>query len=160
LDIEVFRADENAEGLRVGVVVARFNAEHGDALRQACVDELARLGIAEDDLFVCSVPGALEIPVVLKQLAASGEFDSLIALGAVVRGETYHFEIVANESAAGVSRVALDFDIPIANGILTTDTDAQARERAPVKGAEVARAAVEMANLAAALASLAGDADE
>jgi 6,7-dimethyl-8-ribityllumazine synthase len=106
------------------------------------------------------VPGALEIPVVLQQLAASGSFDALIALGAVIRGETYHFEVVSNESAAGVSRVALDFNVPVANAILTTENDEQAEARAAEKGADAARVAVEMANLSLSLSTLSGDEDD
>src|SRR5690606_30334022 len=121
------------------------------------LEELVGLGVESDDIFVCTVPGALEIPVVLQQLAASGSFDALIALGAVIRGETYHFEVVSNESAAGVSRVALDFNVPVANAILTTENDEQAEARAAEKGADAARVAVEMANLSLSLSTLAGE---
>ncbi|MBP8310305.1 MAG: 6,7-dimethyl-8-ribityllumazine synthase, partial [Burkholderiaceae bacterium] len=103
---------------------------------------------------VCSVPGALEIPLALQKLAQTGEFDALVALGAVIRGETYHFEVVSNESAAGVARVSLDFSIPIANAILTTEDDEQAMVRASEKGADAARVAIEMANLTASISSL------
>src|SRR5690606_13616685 len=120
----------DGSGLRVGIVQSRFNEPVCTALRDACLDQLVRLGVETDDIFVCTVPGALEIPMVLQQLAASGSFDALVAIGAVIRGETYHFEIVANESASGVSRVALDFNLPVANAILTTDTDEQAQARA------------------------------
>jgi 6,7-dimethyl-8-ribityllumazine synthase len=123
-------------------------------LREACIAELLELGVAREDIFVCSVPGALEIPFALSQLARTDEFDALVALGAVIRGETYHFEVVSNESAAGISRVSVDEAIPIANAVLTTDTDEQAIERASVKGAEAARVAIEMANLAASIESL------
>ncbi|OJX06137.1 MAG: 6,7-dimethyl-8-ribityllumazine synthase [Burkholderiales bacterium 70-64] len=157
MQIEVFQSDLDGSGLRVGVVQARFNQSIGEALRDACLGELGELGVAAEDVFVCTVPGALEIPVVLQQLAASGEFDALIALGAVVRGETYHFEVVSNESAAGISRVALDFNVPIANAVLTTENDEQAAERAAEKGAEAARVAVEMANLASSLSALGDD---
>ena len=160
VDIEVFKADLNGEGLRVGIVQARFNEPVCDALRESCLQELSRLGVAEDDVFVCSVPGALEIPVALRHLAQTEAFDALIAMGAVIRGETYHFEVVSDRSADGVMRVSLDFGVPVANAILTVDTDAQANARAAVKGAESARVAVEMANLAASLATLAGDDDE
>src|SRR5690606_34523615 len=124
------------------------------------LEELVELGVAFDDIFVCTVPGALEIPVVLQQLAASGSFDALIAIGAVIRGETYHFEVVSNESAAGVARVALDFNVPVANAILTTENDEQAEARAAEKGADAARVAVEMANLSLSLATLSGDEDD
>lgn len=154
MTIEVYEADLDGEGLRVGVVQARFNGAVCEALREGCVSELIALGVAEEDIFVCTVPGALEIPFALSRLARSGEFDALVAIGAVIRGETYHFEVVSNESAAGIARVALDESIPVANAVLTTDTDAQAEERAPVKGAEAARVAVEMANLAMSVDAL------
>ena len=93
------------------------------------------------------MPGALEVPLALQKMANTGQFDALIALGAVIRGETYHFEIVANESAAGIASVALDAGVPVANGILTTDNDDQALARMAQKGADCAAAAVEMANL-------------
>jgi len=154
LAIEVFDADLDGSGLRIGVVQARFNAPVCEALREACLAELLSLGVAEEDIFVCTVPGALEIPFALSRLARTGEFDALIALGAVIRGETYHFEVVSNESATGIARVSMEDSIPVANAVLTTDTDAQAEERAPVKGAEAAQVAVEMANLAASIDSL------
>jgi len=157
MEIEVFQSDLDGSGLRIGVVQARFNQVICEALRDACLAELVDLGVDAEDVFVCTVPGSLEIPLVLQQLAASGEFDALIALGAVVRGETYHFEVVSNESAAGISRVALDFNLPVANAVLTTETDEQASARAAEKGAEAARVAVEMANLASSLSGLAGE---
>jgi 6,7-dimethyl-8-ribityllumazine synthase len=160
VDIEVFNADLNGEGLRIGLVQSRFNEPIVDALRESCLQELDRLGVADDDVFVCSVPGALEIPLALRQLARTGEFDALVALGAVVRGETYHFEVVSDRSAAGVMQVSLDFDVPIANAILTVDTDEQGHARTREKGADAARVAVEMANLGASLATLAGDDDD
>jgi 6,7-dimethyl-8-ribityllumazine synthase len=141
------RMDLEGEGLRVAIVQARFNADIGDRQREACVDELLRLGVGSDDIVVAKVPGALEIPLTLAQLAETGRFDALIALGAVIRGETYHFEVVSNESAAGIAKVALEFHIPVANGVLTTENDAQAQERASDKGRDCARVAVEMANL-------------
>jgi len=134
-------------GLRVAIVRARFNERVGSAMLKACLAKLAELGVQDGDITVCSVPGALEVPLTLKQLAATSRFDAMVALGAVIRGETYHFEIVSNESAAGIRRVQLDSGIPIANGILTTENDQQADVRAGVKGAECAEAAVEMANL-------------
>ncbi|MGD9941687.1 MAG: 6,7-dimethyl-8-ribityllumazine synthase [Burkholderiaceae bacterium] len=156
MQIEVFQSDLDGSSLRIGVVQARFNEAVCTALRDACLSELLKLGVDAEDIFVCTVPGALELPNVLQQLAASGEFDALIALGAVIRGETYHFELVSNESAAGISRVALDFNVPIANAVLTTENDEQAEARAPVKGAEAARVAVEMANLSSSLSTLSG----
>ncbi len=140
--------------LRIGVVQSRFNVALCDTLREACLAELALLGVSEADTLIVTVPGALEIPTALLHLGRSGEFDALIALGAIVKGDTYHFEVVCNESAAGVTRVALELGLPIANAILTTYTDAQAEERAAVKGAEAAQVAVEMANLAAAIDAL------
>lgn len=143
--------DLNGEGLHVGIVRARFNEEIGVAELGACLEELATLGVDERDVMVVSVPGALELGVTLAQMAETFEFDALIALGAVVRGETYHFEIVSNESAAVISRVALETGIPVANGVLTTDTEEQAMARAVQKGRDCAQAAVEMANLLVAL---------
>ena len=139
--------DLAGEGLRIGIVRARFNDAVTSTLAQACLAELDRLEVDEGDIKHVSVPGALEVPVALKAMAASGAFDALIALGCVIRGETYHFELVANESGAGVSRVALDHQIPIANAILTVEDEDQAWTRAVDKGREAARAAVEMANL-------------
>jgi len=154
MQIDVFQSDLDGSGLRIGVVQARFNQVIAEALRDACLAELVELGVDAEDIFVCTVPGSLEIPLALQQLAASGEFDALIALGAVVRGETYHFEVVSNESAAGIARVALDFNVPVANAVLTTETDEQASARAAEKGADAARVAVEMANLSVSLSGL------
>ena len=140
----VFDENLSGSGLRIGIVQARFNAHIGDRLREDCMAELKRMGVADDDIEVVTVPGALEVPLALKALAQSDEFDALIALGCVIRGETYHFELVCNESARGVSRVQLDHGIAIANAILTVENEAQAEARI-VKGAEAARVAVEMA---------------
>ena len=159
MSVEIFDADLQGEGLRVGVVQARFNEAVCEALCEACVDELHELGVADEDIFVCTVPGALEIGIALQRLALSGEFDALVAIGAVIRGETYHFEVVSNESAAAISRVALDASIPIANAVLTADTDEQATARAAEKGADAARVAVEMANLLASVDSLSSTGD-
>jgi len=134
-------------GLRVGVVMARFNLDICEGLLSACTEELLERGVARGDIRIVTVPGALEIPLVLQTMAKSGRFDALVALGAVVRGETYHFELVSNELGAGVTRVGLDTGIPIANGVLTTENDDQAITRMRDKGADCARAAVEMANL-------------
>jgi 6,7-dimethyl-8-ribityllumazine synthase len=140
------------KGLRIGIVWSRFNEDIVRALVTACDKQLVDLGVAAEDIHAVSVPGALEIPLTLQALAlerkglAGRRYDALVALGAVVRGETYHFEIVANESARGILDVQLEVGIPIANGVLTSDTEEQARVRAPVKGAEAARVAVEMAN--------------
>ena len=151
---EIHCGELDGEGLRIGIVQGRFNDTVCDGLRQACLAELARLGVLQEDVFVCSVPGALEVGIALQRLARSGEFDALIALGAVIRGDTYHFEVVSNESAAAIARVALDESIPIANGILTCDTDAQAEVRIVGKGADCARVAIEMAHTISDLALL------
>jgi 6,7-dimethyl-8-ribityllumazine synthase len=145
----IIRIAPNTRGAdrRVGVVVSRFNGAIGDALLAGALRALAESGVAERDIVVASVPGALEIPLALQRMAQTGDYDALVALGAVIRGETYHFEIVANESAAGVAGVQLEFGIPIGNGILTTNTDDQAQARADQKGYEAAQAALEVANL-------------
>ena len=135
------------KGLRVGVVQSRFNENIGDGLRSGCLSELARLGVADDDITFSTVPGALELPLTLQAMAQSGRFDALVALGAVIRGETYHFEIVSNESARGIPRVKVNHGIPIANAVLTPETNGQALVRMVQKGSEAAQAAVEMANL-------------
>ena len=137
----------DGEDLVIGIVRARFNETLTSRLAEACLAELLALGVDAKDIRHVTVPGALEVPVALKALADSGDYDALVALGCVIRGETYHFELVANESGAGVSRVALDHGIPIANAILTVETEAQAWERAEDKGRDAARVAVEMANL-------------
>lgn len=142
-----FEPSRDGRGLRIGIVVARFNAQPGETLLQVCLAELDRLGVRAADVTIATVPGALEVPLALQKLANTEQFDALIALGAVIRGETYHFEVVANESAAGISSVQLDAGIPIANGILTCDTEEQAAVRASQKGADCARVAVEMARL-------------
>lgn len=160
MEYGVYKPQVDGEGLRIGVVQARFNEPVCTALRDACMSELKRLGVAGGDILLATVPGALELPVALAKMADSGQFDALIALGAVIRGETYHFELVSNESAAGITRVTLDFNMPIANGVLTTEDDAQAEARVIEKGRDCARAAVEMANLCAALDSLRDDDDE
>jgi 6,7-dimethyl-8-ribityllumazine synthase len=135
------------EGRRVGIVMSRFNPQIGEALLAGALRALGEAEVAERDILVMTVPGALEAPLALQRLAQTGDYDALVALGAVIRGDTYHFEIVANESASGVASVQLEFGIPIGNGILTTDTDAQAEARADAKGFEAARAAIELANL-------------
>lgn len=142
----------NGSGMRIGIVQSRFNRVVCEGLLAACRAELEKQGVREADITLASVPGALEVPLVLQTMAQSGRYDALIALGAVIRGDTYHFEIVAEESARGVGEVQLHSGIPIANAILTTDTDEQAEERMSVKGAEAARVAIEMVNLLKALA--------
>ncbi len=134
-------------GLYIGIVQARFNESITDALAQACRTELTALGVAEDHIDHVQVPGALEVPVALQALAEKGSYDGLVAVGCVIRGETYHFELVANESAAGVSRVALDYQLPVANAILTTENLEQALARQTEKGRDAARAVIEMCNL-------------
>lgn len=145
--IEEIDAGGGGAGLRIGIVVARFNADVGDGLLASCTAALARLGVRDSDIRIVSVPGVLEVPLVLQKMAGSGDYDALVALGAVIRGETYHFEIVANGSASGVMSVQLDSGVPIANGILTTEDDDQALARMSGKGADCAAVAVEMANL-------------
>ena len=148
----------NGQGLRIGVVWSRFNEEIVRELLTACDKQLVELGVKAADIDVISVPGALEIPLALQSMAlerrgfAGRRYDALVALGAVVRGETYHFEVVANESARGILDVQLETGIPVANGVLTSNTEEQARARAAVKGAEAARVAVEMANTLKAVA--------
>jgi 6,7-dimethyl-8-ribityllumazine synthase len=137
----------NGEGRRIGIVLSRFNAPVGDLLLAGALRGLQEARVTDDDILVVSVPGALETPLVLQRLAQSGEYDGLVALGAVIRGETYHFDLVANESAAGVASVQLEFGIPIGNGILTTDTDEQALVRADLKGFQAAQASLEIINL-------------
>ena len=149
--VGVLEVDLNGQDLRIGIVQARFNEDHCTALTHACITELITLGVAQEDIKLVTVPGALEIPFALQKMAQTGEFDGLVALGAVIRGETYHFELVSNESAAGITRICLESGLPIANGVLTCDTDEQAQVRVQVKGADCAKAVVEMANLALAL---------
>lgn len=140
-------AELHGEGLRIGIVRARFNAPVTQKLAEACLAELERLDVDADEIVHITVPGALEIPLALNALADSDDFDALIALGCVMRGETYHFELVANESASGISRVSLAQNVPIANAVLTVENEAQAWARAADKGRDAARVAVEMANL-------------
>jgi 6,7-dimethyl-8-ribityllumazine synthase len=147
-----FASDLKGDGMTIAIVWSRFNEEIVRELLTACDRELVNLGVAPADIDVVSVPGALEIPLALQALALQTRgfgrrYDALVALGAVVRGETYHFEVVSNESARGILDVQLETGVPVANAVLTTSTEEQARERAPVKGAEAARVAVEMANL-------------
>ncbi len=142
------------DGRRVGIVLSRFNAVIGEKLLASALKALAEAGVADDSITIVSVSGALEAPLALQRMAQSGDFDALLALGAVIRGETYHFEIVANQSAAGVAAVALDFGIPIGNGILTCETEAQAEARVDAKGHETALAAIELANLLDAIDDL------
>jgi 6,7-dimethyl-8-ribityllumazine synthase len=139
--------DRDGAKRRVAIVQARFNPSIGKGLLAGALRALKEAGVADDRITVVTVPGALEAPLALQRLAQSGNFDALVALGAVIRGDTYHFEIVANESAAGIAGVQLEFGIPIGNGVLTCDTDAQAEARMDAKGYEAALAALELANL-------------
>jgi 6,7-dimethyl-8-ribityllumazine synthase len=140
-------AELDGRDLRIGIVQARFNAALTAKLAESCLDELKRLGVNERHIRHVTVPGALEVPLALNALAESDDFDALVALGCIIRGETYHFELVANESGAGVTRVSLDHHVPIANAILTVENEAQAWARAEDKGRDAARVAIEMANL-------------
>ncbi len=137
----------NGKKLKIGIVQARFNANITDALAAACKAELLALGVAEKNISHVTVPGALEVAVALQAMAEKTTFDALIALGCIIRGETYHFELVANESGAAVTRIGLDYQIPIANAVLTTENLEQAVARQVDKGRDAARVAVEMANL-------------
>lgn len=134
----------DGKGLRVGLVMSRFNTDVCEGLLSACVERLELLGVSADDMQLVRVPGALEIPLTLAVMAKSGRFDGLVALGAVIRGDTYHFEVVSNEMAAGITRVQLDHGVPVANAVLTTDTDDQALIRINTKGREAAEVIVEM----------------
>ena len=146
-DKSTTRSDLDGKGLRIGIVQTRFNPDVTHALAQACTEELVALKVALSDIEHVQVPGALEVPVALQAMAQSEQFDALIALGCIIRGETYHFELVANESGAAITQLALDHGLPIANAILTTENEAQAVARQHSKGVDAARVAVEMALL-------------
>jgi 6,7-dimethyl-8-ribityllumazine synthase len=141
----------NGAGMRIGIVQSRFNTPVCEGLLAACRAQLVKQGVRDDDITLATVPGALEIPLVLQHMAQSKKFDALVALGAVIRGDTYHFEVVSNESARGVGEVQLHSGVPVANAILTTDTDEQAEVRISVKGAEAALVAIEMVHLLKAI---------
>lgn len=145
--MNIITPEHNGTGLHIGIVQARFTNLIGVELVKACTDRLVKLGVNDNDITLATVPGALEVPLVLQSMARSGKFDALVAIGVVIRGETYHFELVSNEAAAGVSRISLEHQIPIANAILTTENDAQALARMYNKGSEAAVVAIEMANL-------------
>ena len=145
--IPEYESNLDGKGLRIGIVMSRFNIDVCEGLLSGATTELLACGVAADAIQIATVPGALEIPLVLQVMAKTGKYDALVALGAVIRGETYHFELVSNESGAGITRVALDAGIPIANGVLTTEDDDQALSRMSLKGKEAAQAAIEMANL-------------
>ena len=154
MTVGTFESNMQGEDLRIGIVQARFNETVGNGLLSSCLAELKRLGVADEDILHVTVPGALEVPLALQRMAVTEQFDALIALGAVIRGETYHFELVSNESGAGITRIGLDYGMPIANAILTTENDEQAEARMAEKGADAARVAVEMSNLLFALEEL------
>jgi 6,7-dimethyl-8-ribityllumazine synthase len=141
----------NGKGKKVGIVLSRFNSNIGDGLLEACYAELLKLGMVAEDIRIATVPGALETPLILQHMALSERFDALIALGAIIRGETYHFEVVANESARGISEVQLNTGVPVVNAVLTTEDEDQALARMQIKGTEAAQVAIEMANLVRAL---------
>lgn len=149
--IHEYERDLDGHNLSVGIVMSRFNQNICEELLSACVAELTRLGVGADSIEIATVPGALEIPLTLQNMAQSDRFDALIALGAVIRGKTYHFEVVSNDSSHGLMVTQLDLGTPIANGILTCDDDDQALARAQQKGSDCAQAAVEMANLLRAI---------
>jgi 6,7-dimethyl-8-ribityllumazine synthase len=151
MPVKKIAPDLDGAHLRVAVVQSRFNPAIGEGLLAGALRALREAKVSDDRVTVVTVPGALEAPLALQRLAQSGDYDALVALGAVIRGETYHFEIVSNESAAGLSSVALEFGIPIGNGILTCENDAQAEARMDQKGYEATLAAIEMANLLRAI---------
>ncbi|MDY7579655.1 6,7-dimethyl-8-ribityllumazine synthase [Herbaspirillum sp. RTI4] len=160
MTIGTYEANLAGAGLRIGIVQSRFNEDVCHGLLASALAELMHLGVQDEDVLHVSVPGALEIPLALQKMADTGQFDALIAIGAVIRGETYHFELVSNEVGAGITRVGLDSGLPIANAVLTTENDEQAEARMEIKGADAARVAVEMANLSLALAELASALDD
>ena len=151
------KQNRHGRGLRIGIAQSRFNEPVVVKMLNACVQALRECGVADADVDHVSVPGALEIPVTLQTMAISRQYDALIAIGAVIRGETYHFEVVSNESCRGVMDVMLETGVPIANGILTVDTDVQAEARVAEKGADCAHAAIEMARALPAIAASAKD---
>ena len=159
MTVGTYESNLTGAGLRVGIVQARFNADVGHGLLSSCLAELKHLGVSDEDVLHVTVPGALEIPLALQKMAETQQFDALIALGAVIRGDTYHFELVSNESGAGITRVGRDNGMAIANAVLTTENDEQAEARMAEKGADAARVAVEMANLLIALEELQADED-
>lgn len=160
MTVGTFEVNLRGDDLRIGIVQSRFNEDICHGLLAACLAELKRLGVTDEDILVATVPGALEIPLVLQRMAESQQFDALIAIGAVIRGETYHFELVSNESAAGVTRISLDYSIPITSAVLNTDNEEQAEARMVEKGTDAARAAIEMANLLIALEDLDQDGED
>ncbi len=158
INCKVFEGIFDGHGLRIGIVVSRFNVFITERLLEGALDVLKRHHVAEEDIYVVWVPGAFEIPLVAKKLASTRNFDAVICLGAIIRGATPHFEYVASEASKGVAQVMLETEIPVIFGILTTDTIEQAIERAGTKagnkGAEAALAAIELANLLKKLPNL------
>ena len=145
--MNIIEPNLNGEHLRIGIVQARFTNEVGSAMLKVAVEKLQELGVQADNITVATVAGALEVPLVLQSMAGTQQFDALIALGCIIRGETYHFELVANESGAAITRVGLDYSMPIANAILTTENDGQAHARIVEKAQDAALVAVECGNL-------------
>src|SRR5437868_11668446 len=160
MTVGTYDSNLTGAGLRIGVVQARFNEDVCHGLLSSCLAELKHLGVSDEDVLHVTVPGALEIPLALQKMAETQQFDALIALGAVIRGETYHFELVSNESGAGITRVGLDYGMAIANAVLTTENDEQAEARMAEKGADAGRVAAEVANLTLALEELAEVSEE
>ena len=150
-DINEFEPDLKGQGLRIGIAMSRFNIDICEGMLSSAVSTLGKAGVKSEDMTLITVPGALELPLLLKKMAETGKYDALIALGAVVRGDTYHFEVVSNEMASGITRVTLDTGIPVANAVLTTNTDHQATARMTEKGHEAALCAIEMARVLKAL---------
>lgn len=146
-NINEIEQELNGSELSIGIVMARFNQEISEGLLAGCCQELVRLGVTPENITLATVPGALELPLALQAMAESDLHDALVAIGCVIRGETYHFEIVSNESARGITDVQLSTGIPIANAVLTVENDAQATERMTQKGREAAQAAIEMVHL-------------
>ena len=145
--MNIIRPNLDGSRLRIGIVQARFTNEIGSKMLEVCCRTLKELGVVDENITAATVPGALEVPLVLQNMAASNQYDALVSIGVVIRGETYHFELVSNESGAGVTRVGLDHNIPIANAILTTENDDQAVARIEEKASDAAKVAVECANL-------------
>lgn len=152
--MNIIEPNTNGNNLRIGIVQARFSNEIGSAMVETAHKKLLELGVSDNNITLATVPGALEIALVLQNMAASEQYDALIAIGAVIRGETYHFELVANESGAAITRVGLDYNIPIANAVLTTENDEQAHARIVEKANDAAVVAVETANLLYTLADI------
>lgn len=158
--MNIIEPNLNGEHLRIGIVQARFTNEVGSAMLKYAVEKLKALGVQDDNITLATVPGALEVPLILDSMAGTQQFDALIALGCVIRGETYHFELVANESGSGVSRVVLDYKIPVANAILTTENEEQAYARIQEKAEEAAMVAVECGNLVNNLLGIQEDSED